>query len=267
MSSTRLLATQHGIRGRTPPAVSRQRARTEATRKKLLAAAEKTFARDGFEAARLEDIASMAGYTRGAFYANFKSKEDIFFACSNNGWPGGSRKSPNCWRGRTLPPSAYAPCANITCNLRKIAGSCCCRWNSSCSRSGIRRRTRDCGRGRPLRACGGDLVRRIAHEVGRDLPISSTSAATGLGALSNALLLEHLVDNAIVTDQDIRFLLGAFSTLSWARTPIASPKDAPGICRPRCSAFPPANPKNGRSFHSSCEFEFYGTVDHNGRFR
>ena len=37
-------------------------------------------ARDGFEAARLEDIASLAGYTRGAFYANFKSKEDIFFA-------------------------------------------------------------------------------------------------------------------------------------------------------------------------------------------
>ena len=47
---------------------------------KLLLAAEKIFARDGFEAARLEDIASLAGYTRGAFYANFQSKEDIFFA-------------------------------------------------------------------------------------------------------------------------------------------------------------------------------------------
>src|SRR5579864_6997546 len=79
MNSPRLL-TQERTRRRTPPAVTRQRARTEATRKKLLAAAEKTFARDGFEAARLEDIASQAGYTRGAFYANFKSKEDIFFA-------------------------------------------------------------------------------------------------------------------------------------------------------------------------------------------
>ena len=79
MNSPRLL-TQEITRRRTPPAVTRQRARTEATRTKLLAAAEKTFARDGFEAARLEDIASQAGYTRGAFYANFKSKEDIFFA-------------------------------------------------------------------------------------------------------------------------------------------------------------------------------------------
>jgi AcrR family transcriptional regulator len=45
-----------------------------------LLAAEQTFARDGYEAARLEDIAARAGYTRGAFYANFASKEDIFFA-------------------------------------------------------------------------------------------------------------------------------------------------------------------------------------------
>src|SRR5271166_5705353 len=59
--------------------VSRQKARTQATRSKLLEAAERIFARDGFEAARLEDIASEAGYTRGAFYANFDSKEDIFF--------------------------------------------------------------------------------------------------------------------------------------------------------------------------------------------
>src|SRR5258708_12782333 len=58
---------------------SRQAERTEATRRKLLAAAERIFARDGFEAARLEDIAAGAGYTRGAFYANFGGKEQIFF--------------------------------------------------------------------------------------------------------------------------------------------------------------------------------------------
>src|SRR5260370_39615254 len=59
---------------------SRQAERTEATRRKLLAAAERIFARDGFEAARLEDIAAGAGYTRGAFYANYGGKEEIFFA-------------------------------------------------------------------------------------------------------------------------------------------------------------------------------------------
>lgn len=62
-----------------PATTSKQQARTDATRKRLLAAAERLFARDGFEAARLEDIAAQAGYSRGAFYANFEDKEDIFF--------------------------------------------------------------------------------------------------------------------------------------------------------------------------------------------
>src|SRR5271156_3389254 len=66
-------------RGAVARAGSRQQERTEATRRKLLAAAEKIFVRSGYEAARLEDIAAAAGYTRGAFYANFESKEDIFF--------------------------------------------------------------------------------------------------------------------------------------------------------------------------------------------
>jgi|SRR4051794_1078239 len=54
--------------------------RTEETRRKLLKAAEKVFSKVGFEAARLEDIAKEAGHTRGAFYAHFSRKEDLFFA-------------------------------------------------------------------------------------------------------------------------------------------------------------------------------------------
>ena len=54
--------------------------KTEITTGKLLKAARRIFARDGFEAARINDIAVEAGYTRGAFYAHFKTKEDLFFA-------------------------------------------------------------------------------------------------------------------------------------------------------------------------------------------
>ncbi len=59
-------------------ALNKHQQKTETTRRKLLAAAQRIFARDGFEAARIDDIASEAGHTRGAFYANFKSKEDLF---------------------------------------------------------------------------------------------------------------------------------------------------------------------------------------------
>lgn len=61
-----------------PTSRRRQEERTELTRRKLLKAAEAVFIRDGFQAARIDDIAKAAGYTRGAFYVNFRNKEDIF---------------------------------------------------------------------------------------------------------------------------------------------------------------------------------------------
>ncbi|HEX5229356.1 MAG TPA: TetR family transcriptional regulator [Bryobacteraceae bacterium] len=60
--------------------MTKHQRRTEATRRALLDAARRIFARDGFEASRIEDIASATGHTRGAFYAHFSSKEDLFFA-------------------------------------------------------------------------------------------------------------------------------------------------------------------------------------------
>jgi AcrR family transcriptional regulator len=62
------------------PERTKHQQRTEATRRALLEAALRIFARDGFEASRIEDIAGATGHTRGAFYAHFNSKEDLFFA-------------------------------------------------------------------------------------------------------------------------------------------------------------------------------------------
>lgn len=63
-----------------PPLRNKHQKRTDATRQALLNAARRIFARDGFEACRIEDIAAATGHTRGAFYAHFQSKEDLFFA-------------------------------------------------------------------------------------------------------------------------------------------------------------------------------------------
>jgi AcrR family transcriptional regulator len=50
------------------------------TRSKLIEAAGKVFACRGMERATVDEVASEAGYTKGAFYANFKSKEELFLA-------------------------------------------------------------------------------------------------------------------------------------------------------------------------------------------
>lgn len=48
------------------------------TRSSLLKSAAKVFCRRGLEGASVDEVAEDAGYTKGAFYANFKSKEELF---------------------------------------------------------------------------------------------------------------------------------------------------------------------------------------------
>jgi AcrR family transcriptional regulator len=185
--------------------------RTAATRRKLLAAAEKLFARDGFEAARLADIAARAGYTRGAFYAHFKSKEDIFFALLEL-WVGRRIHDVNAVLQRHSEPVArlralrghYAHTATdrrlalLSLEFKLFA--------IRHPRAHARLRARQ----RPLRENAGNILRRVAKDAGANLAISGLAAATGLASLSNALLLEHLVDHTAVRDADVRHLLAVF---------------------------------------------------------
>ena len=49
------------------------------TRKELVDAAERLFTAQGFHATSLDAVAAEAGFTKGAVYSNFASKEDLFF--------------------------------------------------------------------------------------------------------------------------------------------------------------------------------------------
>jgi AcrR family transcriptional regulator len=55
----------------------------EATRARLIEAAEKIVIRLGFEASSVERIAEAAGFSRGAFYSNFRDKDEVFMAVLN----------------------------------------------------------------------------------------------------------------------------------------------------------------------------------------
>ena len=50
------------------------------TRTQLVDAAERLFTAQGFHATSLDAVAAEAGFTKGAVYSNFASKEDLFFA-------------------------------------------------------------------------------------------------------------------------------------------------------------------------------------------
>jgi AcrR family transcriptional regulator len=54
--------------------------RRQQTRDHLLAAAAQVFADRGFYGASLDEVAAVAGFTKGAVYSNFESKEALFLA-------------------------------------------------------------------------------------------------------------------------------------------------------------------------------------------
>src|SRR6266851_7156551 len=67
-------------RAMSTPKPNKHELRTKETRALLLRAAEDIFVRDGYAGAELGEIAKLAGRTKGAIYAQFKSKEDVFLA-------------------------------------------------------------------------------------------------------------------------------------------------------------------------------------------
>lgn len=54
--------------------------RRAATRERLLDAARTVLAREGIQGASVEHICDQAGFTRGAFYSNFASKDELVLA-------------------------------------------------------------------------------------------------------------------------------------------------------------------------------------------
>jgi AcrR family transcriptional regulator len=65
------------VTSNTTPSGTRSRA---ATRERLLDAARSVLAAEGIQGASVERICDEAGFTRGAFYSNFSSKEDLVLA-------------------------------------------------------------------------------------------------------------------------------------------------------------------------------------------
>jgi AcrR family transcriptional regulator len=63
---------------RTTAGTARRRPRREDVRAGLLVAALEVFEEIGYVAARLDTIAERAGYTKGAVYSNFGSKQELF---------------------------------------------------------------------------------------------------------------------------------------------------------------------------------------------
>jgi AcrR family transcriptional regulator len=73
-------ASLRSVSSREPASAASAVRRRENTRARLIEAAEDVFTATGLKRVTVDDLVGAAGFTRGAFYSNFSSIEEVFFA-------------------------------------------------------------------------------------------------------------------------------------------------------------------------------------------
>ena len=190
---------------------SRQQGRTEITRARLIQSAEKVFARDGFEAAKLEQIAADAGYTRGAFYANFDSKEDLFFALLEKEI--GSRiANLEKEMDKVREPEAKLK-AMRNFFLSKALDRRWCLLALEFKLFAVRHpevKQRLAAMHRRFVGPRVGFLEEVMSGMGREPPASAYATGVSMAALGNMLALEHMLDPAMMPEGDVRGIMSNF---------------------------------------------------------
>ena len=82
------------------------------TRAEILAAAERYFAEHGFEATRLEDLATEVGIRRAAIFYHFSGKQELYAAVLDEVFGNWAAALPTGGRARRYPSNfSILPCA------------------------------------------------------------------------------------------------------------------------------------------------------------
>ena len=191
--------------------LSRQQERTEITRARFIQSAEKIFARDGFEAAKLEEIATDAGYTRGAFYANFESKEDLFFALLEK------EISHRIAALEKEMAKFRDPEAKLKA-MREffLSKTLDRRWSLlamefklfAVRHPEVKQRLAAMHRRFVGPRVG--VLEEVMKALGRELPVSAFAIGVSLATLGNSLMVEHMLDPALMPQSDVLQIMSNF---------------------------------------------------------
>jgi AcrR family transcriptional regulator len=169
------------------------------TRARLLDAAEQVFLRRGLQGSSVEEITAEAGFTRGAFYSNFKSKNELFvellldrvyrqyasMAVDAQNQPGSPRERLRWGIERLKEPyeredgtwlfRLWLECLTLAMRdeeFRKLAATF---WSGN-------------------RELLTEQTREVFKEIGRNPPLPPDQIATAMIALDIGLVVQHVVD-------------------------------------------------------------------------
>ena len=167
------------------------------TRQALLDAARKVFVRRGFADASVDAIAAEAGFTRGAFYSNFASKEELFAELLQQQVFTAYREMAR----RRLDGGEQATLRETADELADVAGDRELGWAFRLLLELLAQAGRDpefrtlaAGFWSGTRKLTAEVVRRDYERAGAEPPADPRTLATALIALDIGLALQHFVD-------------------------------------------------------------------------
>jgi AcrR family transcriptional regulator len=184
------------------------------TRSCLMKSAAKIFARRGLQQASIDEVAEDAGFTKGAFYANFKNKEELFLAMLDESFADRLEEIDRVMQSDDA-LEAQARQAGIDF-LRHVGADP--EWErlffefAAYAARNEEFRQELVTRYRSLRDRIGDLYRRRVEELGVESPVPVEDIALMTFAMANGIALEKLLEPEAVSDELYGTMLMIFFT-------------------------------------------------------
>jgi AcrR family transcriptional regulator len=206
----------------------RRRPRSE-TRRDLLDAAARVFARKGLHGASVEDVSEEAGFSRGALYSNFESKEDLFLALWVERIERRRRELREVMQRAGNPAAGLAPAsANVMRSVDREREWFLLYFEFALHAA---RDAEFADRFERVREQGlAELAAGIAtgiEEAGLDSSLDPADLALALKALSYGLALERLVNEDAVSNDLLGRVMELIFRGIWAEREAQGPHTAP----------------------------------------
>ncbi len=184
------------------------------TRSCLMEAAARVFARRGLQQASIDEVAEDAGFTKGAFYANFKSKEELFLAMLDERF---AERIEQIERATTSSPELETQVRTASDDfVRYIASDP--EWQRLFFEfAAYAARNEDfreelVTRYRALQERIADVYRRSCEEAGIEPPLPLAHVSLMTFAMANGFALEKLLERDAVPDDLYSTMLTVFFT-------------------------------------------------------
>jgi AcrR family transcriptional regulator len=187
---------------RSAPARLTRRERQAQTRAALLDAAAEVFIERGFLGASVEVITAKAGFTRGAFYSNFRSKEQLFAELLQERVYSLYRRMAEESADVLERPTLREVGERLAAIQAQPEGSWLFRlWLELLAQAGRDDDFRKIARGfwSENRALTARAIGEAHSAAGREPPVASEDLATAMIALDIGLALQHFVDPGAVS--------------------------------------------------------------------